>query len=99
MSTFESSESGRELAIALGYRPNIDAAPRILATGQGLWAKRIRALANRHRIPIQEEGGLADLLAQVPLGEQIPAELYPAVAEIFAFLKRLGEGIRNTDQK
>ena len=41
----------RDLAIALGYRPDDDAAPRVLAKGQGDWARRIRAIAFFSPIP------------------------------------------------
>ncbi len=78
-----------ELAVALGYRPELDGAPRVLASGRGACAKRIRELAEQHDIPVNEDDDLADLLSQLPLASEIPEELYPAVAEIMAFLIRL----------
>jgi len=78
-----------DLAVALGYRPEIDGAPRVIATGRGPWAERIRQLAREHGIAVREDDDLTDLLSQLPLASEIPEELYPAVAEILAFLIRL----------
>ena len=42
-------------------------------------------LAREHDVPVQENSELTALLAQVELGEEIPAELYLAVAQVIAF--------------
>ena len=76
----------QELAIALGYAPSDDVAPRVLAAGQGDLAERIRELAQDSGVALHEDEELASLLARVPTGDEIPPELYPVVAEIFAFL-------------
>lgn len=81
----------RQVAVALGYRPGSDLAPRVLASGRGPVAARILESALRHGIPVEQQGDLAQLLAQIPLGEEIPSDLYPAVAEVFAFLLRIAE--------
>ncbi len=78
--------SDRLLAIALGYRPGTDLAPLVLATGDGRIARRIRAIAEAEGVPIHEDAELAALLEHVPLAAEIPPPLYPAIAEIFAFL-------------
>ena len=75
-----------ELAIALGYAPSEDIAPRVLAAGQGELANKIRELAAQSGVELHEDEELASLLARVPSGSEIPPELYPVVAEIFAFL-------------
>ncbi len=90
-STYEAELYQRELAVALGYRPGSDLAPRVLAAGQGGLARRIRQLARDAGVELQEDEELAGLLARIPAGEEIPAELFPAVAQIFAFLYRLTE--------
>ncbi|MCI0650661.1 MAG: EscU/YscU/HrcU family type III secretion system export apparatus switch protein [Planctomycetes bacterium] len=82
----------REVAIALGYRPGEDLAPRVFAQGEGRVAERIRAIARERGIPVHEDATLAELLRHVPLEEEIPPSLYPAVAEVFAFLIRLARG-------
>jgi type III secretion system FlhB-like substrate exporter len=46
------------------------------------------ALAKEQGIPVREDADLAQSLAQLDLGDLIPAELYPAVAEVLAFIYR-----------
>ncbi|MEW7978394.1 MAG: flagellar protein FhlB [Candidatus Sedimenticola endophacoides] len=60
-------------------------APRITATGQGEVAARIFALAQHHGVPLQNDPELAAILAQIPLGDEIPEALYRAIAEVIAF--------------
>ena len=72
-----------ETAVALLYDGNN--APRITAKGQGLIAERIFAIAEEHGIPIENDPELAEILAQIPLGDEIPENLYRAIAEIIAF--------------
>lgn len=76
----------RRLAVALGYCPAAEEAPRVLASGGGLWADRIEEAAREHGVPIREDQDLAQLLAGLPLESEIPPELFPAVAQIFAYL-------------
>ena len=72
-----------DLAIALNY--DGENAPRLTAKGQDELARRIVELAKDHHIPLHQDPQLAALLAQIPLGEEIPEALYRAVAEIIAF--------------
>jgi flagellar biosynthesis protein len=76
-------------AVALGYDPEKDSAPRVLAAGNGALAERILALAREHGVPIQEDPVLVEALATVDLGASIPAELYVVVAEVLAFVYRV----------
>ncbi len=69
--------------VALHY--DGDSAPRVTAKGQADIAEKILALAKQHDIPIREEPELINVLASIKLGEEIPRELYVAVAEIIAF--------------
>ena len=80
--------SPRQVAIALGYNVDADAAPRVLAKGHGEIARRILELAREKNIPVRDDPDLVQTLAQLDLGEFIPAELYPAVAEVLAFIYR-----------
>lgn len=82
----------RQIAVALGYRPGSDLAPRVIASGQGPIAEKILEIAARHGVRVEERGELAQFLAKIPLHDEIPDELYPAVAEIFAFLLAVSEG-------
>ena len=71
------------LAVALRYDGT--GAPRVTAKGRAELAERIVAAAREHGIPLQEEPALAAVLAQIPLGDEIPEALYRAVAEVIAF--------------
>lgn len=62
-----------------------ETAPTLSAKGVGDLAEEIIALAKEHNIPIHEEPDLVNLLAKLKLGEEIPRELYIAVAEVIAF--------------
>lgn len=72
-----------ELAVALQY-DGVNA-PRITAKGSHFQAQQILELAERHGIPLRKDPEMAAILAQVPLGEEIPEQLYRAIAEIIAF--------------
>ena len=72
-----------DIAVALKY--DGESAPKVTAKGEGLSAEQIIALAEKHGIPMQTEPQLAQVLAQIPLGDEIPRELYVAVAEIISF--------------
>ena len=72
-----------DIAVALKYDGKN--APKITAKGDGLTAEQILTIAEKHGIPLQANPDLARVLAQVPLGEEIPKELYIAVAEVIAF--------------
>lgn len=78
------------LAIALHYERGVTAAPRVVAKGAGLVAKRIVALARNHAVPVVERKPLARaLFKSVPIGQTIPAALYYAAAEVLAYVYRL----------
>ena len=72
-----------DVAVALYY--DGDEAPRITAKGQGELAQRIISVAKANDVPLQDDPELAALLAQIPLGSEIPETLYRAVAEVIAF--------------
>jgi len=77
-------------AVALEYRRDSMAAPRVLAKGRDLLAARIREEARKHEIPIVENKPLAQALYKtVEVGETIPAQLFAAVAEVLAYLVRI----------
>lgn len=79
----------RRRAAALGWQPERDRAPRIVARGEGLIAEKIIAIAREHGIPTFEDRALVDVLARLDVDTEIPPELYRAVAEIIAFLFRV----------
>ncbi len=83
--------SSPPLAAAIKYDAKKDRAPRLTAKGRGLIAEKIIALAKEHDIPIKEDPHLVQILYRLDLDEEIPAELYRAVAEILAFVYTLNE--------
>ena len=74
------------LAAALKYDREKDAAPRVSAKGRGAIAEKIIELARKHHIPIKSDPALVQILSKLDIDEQIPVELYKAVAEILAFV-------------
>ncbi len=72
-----------DLAVALHY--DGQSPPQVTAKGRGGLAERILALAEENHIPVHADPHLARVLSQVPLGGEIPTELYVAVAEVIAF--------------
>jgi flagellar biosynthesis protein len=79
----------RRQAVALRYKPENDRAPKLVAKGQGYLAEKILELARQHHIPMREDKNLLQILSRLDLNQEIPAEVYKAVAEILAFIYRL----------
>lgn len=78
-------------AIALKYDNGDMQAPKVIAKGADFMAMRIRQIAALNGIPLVERKPLARALyAGVEVGQEIPQEHYAAVAEILAYVYRLG---------
>jgi len=75
-------------AVALRYAREGAKAPVVIASGRGELARRLVEIAAAHGVPVREDPDLAALLALVDLGEEIPPELYQAVAEVIRFVYR-----------
>ena len=78
----------RQAAIALVYGQG-DSAPKVVAKGRGLIAQAIIERAKQSGVYVHESADLVGLLMQVELDEQIPPQLYLAVAELLAWLYKL----------
>ena len=77
-------------AVALKYDPKSMRAPRVLAKGADLVAQNIRRIAEEHRIPIFDSPKLARALYRsADLGQEIPAGLYLAVAQVLSYIFRI----------
>ena len=75
------------LAVAIKYEPEVHKAPVVLAKGEDYLAMKIREIAKENQIEIVENKPLARMLyANVEIGNEIPPELYQAVAEILAMV-------------
>lgn len=80
-------------AVALRYNMAEAGAPKVVAKGQKWLALRIREIAIRNQVPIIENPPLARALyASAQVGQEIPAHLYQAVAEVLAYIYRLMKG-------
>ncbi len=79
-------------AVAIRYDANQYSAPIVVAKGEDYLAMKIREAAKEHQIEIVENKPLARMLyANVDVGEEVPPELYQAVAEVLAFVYNLRE--------
>jgi flagellar biosynthesis protein len=76
-------------AVALRHEPGAHAAPEVVAKGRGKTAERILALARENGVAVREDADLVALLSACDVGDEIPLELYQAVAELLAYLYRL----------
>jgi len=77
------------LAVALRYDEAIMRAPVLTARGGGAMAAKIIELARRHQVPVVENRMICRAIyRRVDLGQEIPKELYEAVAEIIAYVYR-----------
>jgi len=81
-------------AIALGYEPEKDRAPRVLAKGLGEIAEAIIAIARKHGIQLYEDEALSRSLYALQIGQEIPEQFYVAVAEVLAYVYRLDAELR-----
>ena len=79
------------IAVALQYEQGKDAAPRVTAKGQGAVAERIVEMAKAHGVAVESNAVLAEALSRVEVDQQIPQELYRAVAEVIVFVMRLSQ--------
>ena len=79
----------KKKAVALGYNRSQDNAPKVLASGAGEIANKIISLAKEHDIPIKEDPDLIEILSKVEVDQEIPPNLYKAVAKIFSFLYKI----------
>ncbi len=77
----------RKKAIALRYEENKDKAPVVIAKGQGHIADLIIKLAKENNIPVIEDKELIDAMINIDVYEEIPPQLYKAIAQVLVFVK------------
>ena len=85
-------QTKNRLAVALHYDKT--GAPRVTAKGKGSIGAKIIEVAKANNIPIEENEVLAGALSNVEIGDEIPAELYKAVAEVLVFVLGLSRRVR-----
>ncbi|MBL6927590.1 MAG: EscU/YscU/HrcU family type III secretion system export apparatus switch protein [Rhodospirillales bacterium] len=75
-------------AVALGYEPEADQRPKVLAAGHGAVAEQILQIAFANDIKVREDADLVEVLSSVNIESEIPVEALAAVAEILAYVYR-----------
>lgn len=81
----------KQKAVAIVYDDKMAGAPKVVASGQGLLADKIVETARLAGVEIYEDENLVELLAKVPIGDEIPVELYQTVAEVLSFVYKVNE--------
>jgi len=86
----------RKKAVGIKYDPARDDAPKVKAKGAGYLADRILNLARKHGVPIKQDNELVETLYALDIDQEIPPELYRAVAEVLAFIYRLSAQLKES---
>jgi flagellar biosynthetic protein FlhB len=82
-------------AVALKYDDAMMGAPRVVAKGKDLVAKRIREIAAENNVPLFSAPPLARVLFRsTDIGDEIPTSLYTAVAQVLAYIFQLNETLQ-----
>jgi flagellar biosynthesis protein len=85
-------------AVALHYEPGAPA-PKVTATGAGLVAERIVAVAKEAGVPVRSDPELAQALSRLELDADVPEAMWVAVAETLAWAYRLDAKARNRGRR
>ncbi len=91
---FRKTRFKRPAAAALQWDPQSSEPPEIVAVGRGVNAETIVRIAKEHDIPLYEDPGLVEALAQLNVSDYIPRELYAVVAEVLAYVYRIDNAKR-----
>ena len=78
-------------AVAILYDEKESQTPKVVASGKGIIAEKIIETAREAGVHIQEDPNLVELLSKVPIGDDIPVELYQTVAEVLAFVYQIND--------
>jgi len=82
-------------AVAILYDEKESLTPKVVASGKGVIAEKIIETAREAGVHIQEDPNLVELLSKVPIGDDIPVELYQTVAEVLAFVYQINDKFKN----
>ncbi len=74
------------LAAALKYDAKTDGAPQIVALGKGYIARNMVQAAQENNVQVVKDSKLSPVLHKLSVGDEIPEQLYKAVAEILVFV-------------
>ena len=79
------------IAVAIKYDADQSQAPKVVAKGMRIHAEKIKELAKQYGVPILRNVPLAQALHKLDIDEEIPEELYEAVAEVLSFVYKIKE--------
>ncbi|MCF6410550.1 EscU/YscU/HrcU family type III secretion system export apparatus switch protein [Pseudalkalibacillus salsuginis] len=85
------TDNQRKSAVALKYDQAAASSPKVIAKGMGATAEEIIESARQNQVQIQEDASLVQLLSKLEINQEIPPDLYQAVAEVFAFIYQLDQ--------
>ena len=86
-------------AVALTFDPDRQRSPQVVGKGLGRLAEVIIDIASKAGVHIHEDPDLVGFLLALDIGEEIPEELYIAVAEILAFVYQIDKEKRHKLRK
>lgn len=89
------SNSKRNKAVALKYRPEKDNAPVVIASGYGQIADKIIGVAEEKGIPVFKDDSAASMLCMLEVGRSIPPELYEVIAAIYMQIINISEKVKH----
>jgi flagellar biosynthesis protein len=81
----------KKRAVALKYEPGGSTAPTVVAKGRGAIADKILELARANNVAVREDPALVTVLSKLDIDQEIPPQLYTAVAAILAFLYKANQ--------
>lgn len=81
-------------AVAIEYDREQDNAPRVTASGKGLIAEQILAIAFARGVKVREDADLVEVLSKIEVDSPIPLEAFAAVAEILAYVYKANAGMK-----
>jgi len=87
------------IAVAIKYDGDRESAPKVVAKGMRVHAEKIKELAKHYGVPILRNVPLAQALNKLDIDEEIPEELYEAVAEVLSFVYKIREEQENRQKE
>jgi flagellar biosynthesis protein len=85
---FSEANRGGAQPHAVALRHERGEVPRVVAQARAWMAEQMLVLAGRHGVPVRRDKDLLALLAGLETGDEIPPELYAAIAQVLVWLYR-----------
>lgn len=99
----EDKEKRITRAAALSYDPGENDVPILAAFGEGYLAQKIVEVAKESGVPVLPDPSLSSMLSKLSVGDEIPPEMYEAVAKVLVFVSEVdrsyGEKIKRGWEK